>query len=47
LHIGSRDANDPPKIHANYLSDPLDREMIVAVLKSSREDRVAARASPD
>jgi choline dehydrogenase len=37
LHIGSRDANDPPKISANYLADPLDREMIVAVLKLARK----------
>jgi choline dehydrogenase len=41
LHVGSRDANDAPKIHANYLSDPLDREMIVAVLKVIR--RIAAQ----
>ena len=37
LHIASRDANDAPKIDANYLADPLDREMIVAVLKLARK----------
>ena len=37
LHIGSRDANEAPKIDANYLADPLDREMIVAVLKLARK----------
>ena len=37
LHISSRDANVAPKIRANYLSHPLDREMIVAVLKIIRK----------
>ena len=37
LHIGSRDANEAPKIRANYLADPLDREMIVTVLKLARK----------
>jgi choline dehydrogenase len=37
LHIRSRDANESPTIHANYLSHPLDREMIVAVLKLIRK----------
>ena len=37
LHIDSRDANEAPKIRANYLADPLDREMIVAVLKLARK----------
>jgi len=37
LHIGSRDAAEAPKINANYLADPLDREMIVAVLKLARK----------
>ena len=41
LHIASRDANVAPTIHANYLSHPLDREMIVAVLKLIR--RIAAQ----
>ena len=37
LHIRSRDASQSPEIHANYLSHPLDREMIVAVLKLIRK----------
>jgi len=37
LHVASRDANEAPKINANYLADPLDREMIVAVLKLARK----------
>jgi choline dehydrogenase len=37
LHIGSLDASEAPKIRANYLSHPLDREMIVAVLKVIRK----------
>ena len=37
LHIESLDPNESPKIHANYLSHPLDREMIVAVLKVIRK----------
>jgi choline dehydrogenase len=37
LHIGSRDANEAPKIEANYLTAALDREMIVAVLKLARK----------
>ena len=37
LHVGSLDANEAPKIHANYLSHPADREMIVAVLKLIRK----------
>ncbi len=37
LHIKSSDANESPAIHANYLSHPLDREMIVAVLKIIRK----------
>jgi choline dehydrogenase len=37
LHIGSLDANEAPKIRANYLSHPLDRAMIVAVLKLIRK----------
>ena len=37
LHIRSLDANEAPRIHANYLSHPLDREMIVAVLKVIRK----------
>jgi choline dehydrogenase len=41
LHVGSLDANDAPKIHANYLSHPVDREMIVAVLKLIR--KIASR----
>ncbi len=36
LHIKSRDANESPAIDANYLSHPLDREMIVAVLRIIR-----------
>lgn len=37
LHIGSADARAAPVIRANYLSHPLDREMIVAVLKIIRK----------
>jgi len=37
LHADSLDAHNAPKIHANYLSAPLDREMIVAVLKVIRK----------
>ncbi|HET7032279.1 MAG TPA: GMC family oxidoreductase N-terminal domain-containing protein [Casimicrobiaceae bacterium] len=37
LHIGSRDANEAPKINANYLNEPIDREMIVSVLKLTRK----------
>ena len=37
LHIGSRDANEAPKINANYLTEPIDREMIVSVLKLIRK----------
>jgi choline dehydrogenase len=37
LHIDSLNAADAPKIHANYLSHPLDREMIVTVLKLIRK----------
>jgi choline dehydrogenase len=37
LHVRSRDANEPPVIRANYLTHPLDREMIVAVLKVIRK----------
>ena len=37
LHIGSRDANEAPKIDAKYLTEALDREMIVAVLKLTRK----------
>ena len=36
LHIKSKDARDAPAIHANYLSAPLDRQMIVAVLRIIR-----------
>jgi choline dehydrogenase len=36
LHAVSTDASAAPKIDANYLDDPLDREMIVAVLKIIR-----------
>ena len=37
LHVGSRDANEPPKIDASYLANPLDREMIVTVLQLARK----------
>ena len=37
MHIDSLDPNESPKIRANYLSHPLDREMIVAVLKVIRK----------
>jgi choline dehydrogenase len=37
LHIGSREANEAPRIDANYLTEPLDREMIVSVLKLTRK----------
>jgi len=36
LHAISRDASVSPRIEANYLDDPLDRAMIVAVLKIIR-----------
>jgi choline dehydrogenase len=36
LHIRSRDASESPAIHAGYLEHPLDREMIVSVLKHIR-----------
>ena len=36
LHIASPDPNVQPAIHANYLSSPLDRAMIVAVLRIIR-----------
>jgi choline dehydrogenase len=36
LHVTSRDPNVSPQIRANYLSSPLDRMMIVAVLKIIR-----------
>ena len=36
LHVTSRDPNVQPAIRANYLSSPLDRAMIVAVLKIIR-----------
>ena len=36
LHVASPDPNVQPAIRANYLSDPLDRAMIVAVLRIIR-----------
>ncbi|HVO87975.1 MAG TPA: GMC family oxidoreductase N-terminal domain-containing protein [Casimicrobiaceae bacterium] len=37
LHARSRDANVSPRIEANYLSAPLDRQVIVALLKLMRK----------
>lgn len=36
LHVRSRDPLESPRIEANYLSHPLDREVTVAVLKLMR-----------
>jgi len=41
LHIRSRDPTQSPRIEANYLSDPLDRQVTVALLKLMR--RIAAQ----
>ncbi|HSO06564.1 MAG TPA: GMC family oxidoreductase N-terminal domain-containing protein [Pelomicrobium sp.] len=41
LHIRSRDPRESPRIEANYLSHPLDREVTVRVLKLMR--RIAAQ----
>ena len=43
LHAVSTDPAVAPRIEANYLDDPLDREMMVAVLKLIR--KVAAQPS--
>jgi choline dehydrogenase len=43
LHIRSRDPRVAPEIRANYLSHPLDREVIVLLLKAIR--KVAAQAA--
>jgi choline dehydrogenase len=37
VHIQSTDADVPPKIHANYLSDPRDREVVLHAMKMARE----------
>lgn len=36
LHVKSLDPREPPEIRPNYLSDPLDREVIVRLLKAIR-----------
>jgi choline dehydrogenase len=41
LHIRSRDPRESPRIEANYLSHPLDRDVTVRVLKLMR--RIAAQ----
>jgi choline dehydrogenase len=37
VHIASADAADAPRIHANYFTDPLDRETAIAAVRLARE----------